>query len=449
MTDIAIRVENLSKRYRIGLKDELPETLVGAFAQAVKRPLRNLRRLRRLTAFRDDGGTSQPSNLPTFQRSNASSVRTDVEGDTIWALRDVSFEVERGEVVGIIGRNGAGKSTLLKILAGITQPTAGRAEIHGRVGSLLEVGTGFHSELTGRENVYLNGAILGMTKAEIDAKFDEIVDFSGVEKFIDTPVKRYSSGMRVRLAFAVAAHLDPEILLIDEVLAVGDVAFQKRCLDKMGEVTKEGRTVIFVSHNMGAVRSLCREVVLLEAGAIVSKGAVHQVVDEYLFMMGRRVVARGQVVWSPGSGPGSDHIRCDALRLLDGEGEVRSVFLATEAVIVEFEYTVHKVLKGFRFHLTFATERGEVAFRTTDHNRRRAVLKPGKYVASCVIPADLLNKRQYVVMIGGGIPGVRAHIESVSALTFQVQGGSHGSNFPEKWPGVVAPKVKWNIDVPC
>ena len=249
MSDIAIRVENLSKRYKIGVRRD--DTLRDAIVNVFKR-----------------------SNVKTLERSNVD--------DTIWALRDVSFEVKRGEVVGIIGRNGAGKSTLLKILSRITEPTSGRAIINGRVGSLLEVGTGFHPELTGRENIYLNGAILGMTRAEIDRKFDEIVAFSEIEKFLETPVKRYSSGMYVRLAFAVAAHLEPEILLVDEVLAVGDAAFQKKCLGKMGDVAKEGRTVLFVSHNLIALRSLCPRAIWLERGKISDEGPSSDVVANYL-----------------------------------------------------------------------------------------------------------------------------------------------------------------------
>lgn len=248
MSEIAIRVENLSKRYRIGIQEEQHDTFVGAMLHGLRNPMRNLRRLRRLSNFRSNGRSATE------------------EEDVIWALKDVSFEVKRGEVIGVIGRNGAGKSTLLKILSRITHPTSGRVELHGRVSSLLEVGTGFHPELTGRENIYLNGTILGMRKREIDRKFDEIVEFSGVEKFIDTPVKRYSSGMRVRLAFSVAAHLEPEILLVDEVLAVGDIEFQRKCLGKMEEVSQSGRTVLFVSHNMAMMESLCERVVLLVNG---------------------------------------------------------------------------------------------------------------------------------------------------------------------------------------
>ncbi|MFQ5866208.1 MAG: ABC transporter ATP-binding protein, partial [bacterium] len=235
--DIAIKVQNISKRYRIGLKEEMRDSFAVAVLDFIKSPLKNYRKYRSLYEFEDINYSAE----------------NNVTENVIWALRDISFEVPKGEVLGIIGRNGAGKSTLLKILCKVTDPTSGVAEIRGRVSSLLEVGTGFHQELTGRENIYLNGTILGMTKKEVGRKFDEIVDFSGVEKFIDTPVKRYSSGMRVRLAFSVAAHLEPEILLIDEVLAVGDAEFQKKCLNKMEHVGQEGRTVLFVSHNVTAI----------------------------------------------------------------------------------------------------------------------------------------------------------------------------------------------------
>ncbi len=251
MPDIAIRVDNLSKLYHLGALHQRPDTLRDALTGLLRR--------------------GHPSTHPQSAHS-----------DDLWALKDVSFEVKRGEVVGIIGRNGAGKSTLLKILSRITEPTSGRAEIHGRVGSLLEVGTGFHPELTGRENIYLNGAILGMKRVEIERQFDEIVAFAEIERFLDTPVKRYSSGMYVRLAFAVAAHLEPEILLVDEVLAVGDAAFQKKCLGKMGDVAMEGRTVLFVSHNMAAVQTLCKTSVLISSGMITARGATDEVIHAYL-----------------------------------------------------------------------------------------------------------------------------------------------------------------------
>ena len=258
MSNLAVRVEGLSKLYRIGEAIRM-RRFVRHWYDAFAAPFRRARL--------------------KLQGSNGHVAETE---DTIWALRDVSFEVKRGEIVGIIGRNGAGKSTLLKILSRITEPTVGFAEIHGRVGSLLEVGTGFHGELSGRENIYLNGAILGMRKTEIDRKFDEIVAFAEVEKFIDTPVKRYSSGMYLRLAFAVAAHLEPEILIVDEVLAVGDASFQKKCIGKMGAVAKEGRTVLFVSHNVAAVKSLCTRAILLEGGQVECDGSVGEVVDRYL-----------------------------------------------------------------------------------------------------------------------------------------------------------------------
>jgi lipopolysaccharide transport system ATP-binding protein len=260
MSEIVIRVQNLSKIYRIGEKKETHPTLSGKISSFIKSPFANFKKLRSLNKF-------------DLSKENT---------DTIWALKDINFEVKKGEILGVIGRNGAGKSTLLKILSQITEPTTGRIEIYGRVASLLEVGTGFNPELTGRENVYLNGTILGMTRKEIDKKFNEIVDFSGIEKFIETPVKRYSSGMRMRLAFAVAAFLEPEILLIDEVLAVGDIEFQKKCLGKMNDVAKGGRTVLFVSHNIASVQKLCNKAILLKNGKLINQGNTSEVIKNYL-----------------------------------------------------------------------------------------------------------------------------------------------------------------------
>ncbi len=283
--DTAIRAENLAKLYRIGVKQKTRDSLGQVIIDFITSPLENYRKYRSLYVF-NDIDTTKPS----------------IATDTIWALRDISFEVKRGEALGIIGRNGAGKSTLLKILSRITPPTLGRLEIRGRISSLLEVGTGFHNELTGRENVYLNGTILGMKKTEVDAKFDEIVDFSGVERFLETPVKRYSSGMKVRLAFAVAAHLEPDILIVDEVLAVGDAAFQRKCLNKMQDVEQEGRTVLFVSHNMLAITRLCQRAILLDEGRIVGDGVSHKVVSDYLGAGQRTTAARE---WrDPSTAPG-------------------------------------------------------------------------------------------------------------------------------------------------
>src|SRR5687767_3284167 len=265
MTDIAIRCEGLSKQYRIGERESY-KALRDVITDAAAAPFRRLR-----SAVRNGNGHTSSIRNPKSEIRNS-----------FWALDDVSFEVKRGEVVGIIGRNGAGKSTLLKILSRITKPTRGEAQIHGRVGSLLEVGTGFHPELTGRENIYLNAAILGMRKTEVERKFDEIIAFAEVEKFIDTPVKRYSSGMYVRLAFAVAAHLEPEILLVDEVLAVGDAQFQKKCLGKMNRVAEAGRAVILVSHNMAVIRNLCTTGIWIENGQLESHNSARHVVDQYL-----------------------------------------------------------------------------------------------------------------------------------------------------------------------
>jgi lipopolysaccharide transport system ATP-binding protein len=278
VSDIAIRVENLSKAYRIGLAEQRHDTLMGAVTSFVRSPFENYRNLRKLSRFNDALTYDKKQSIPDNRKLTTDNRPSDI----IWALRNVSFEVKHGEVVGIIGRNGAGKSTLLKILSRITEPTRGRALVYGRVASLLEVGTGMHIELTGRENIYLMGTILGMSKKEVDRKFDEIVSFAEVEKFIDTPFKRYSSGMRLRLAFSVAAHLEPEILIIDEVLAVGDLSFQRKCLGKMDEVAQQGRTVLFVSHNMAAVVQLCQRSLVLAVGEVKFDATSSQSVDFYV-----------------------------------------------------------------------------------------------------------------------------------------------------------------------
>ncbi len=302
MSDIAITAEKISKKFYIGRRQEKYKTLRDTIADAVKSPLR------------------KAGNLLRGHATGAAELN-----EAIWALEDVSFQVRRGEVIGIIGRNGAGKSTLLKILSRITEPTAGYAELRGRVGSLLEVGTGFHPELTGRENVYLNGAILGMRRAEINRNFDQIVAFAEVEKFIDTPVKHYSSGMYLRLAFAVAAHLEPEILIVDEVLAVGDASFQKKCLNKMEDVGKQGRTVLFVSHNMPAVTNICERVILLDNGRVSLDGTAHQVVSKYLGSGTNAMAARE---WGdPQTAPGGEIARLLAVRVKTEDGVVADTLI--------------------------------------------------------------------------------------------------------------------------
>ncbi|NDJ35875.1 MAG: ABC transporter ATP-binding protein [Chloroflexi bacterium] len=313
MTDIAVRVEGLGKQYFIGGQQARYETLRDTLVNALTGPIRRARKLLR-------GQATGAAELD----------------ETIWALRDISFEVKQGEVVGIIGRNGAGKSTLLKVLSRITEPTEGYVELYGRVGSLLEVGTGFHNELTGRENVYLNGSILGMSRSEIDRKFDEIVAFSEVETFIDTPVKHYSSGMQVRLAFAVAAHLEPEILVIDEVLSVGDIAFQRKCLGKMNDVASEGRTVLFVSHNMATVENLCERGIVLEKGQMVFSGTQIQAIAQYLAAINRRDEALRDRTDRVGSG----EIIITDITFRDRSGQALEVVKSGQDVDVLFHYEI-------------------------------------------------------------------------------------------------------------
>ena len=332
MSPNAIAVENLSKRYRIGLRQDVPDSLGGMLAGVIKRPATNLRSLRRLSQFSDDGRTSD---------------------DIIWALQDVSFEVKQGEVVGIVGRNGAGKTTLLKVLSRITEPTGGRATTSGKISSLLEVGTGFHPELTGRENVYLNGAILGMRRGEIERKFDDIVAFSGVEKFLDTPVKRYSSGMQVRLAFSVAAHLEPEILLIDEVLAVGDAEFQKRCLGRIEQVAGEGRTVLFVSHNLSAVNRLCPRAILLDGGRVVRDGPAAEVTSEYL--RGSNSVD-GVRSWTLQDAEGTEELKLTSVALLGEDGTPTSSVDITKPLKLRIGYYVGTRGLSFRCYVEFLTQ---------------------------------------------------------------------------------------------
>ena len=337
MSDIAIRVNKLSKRYRIGIKDETQETLVGTVTNLVRQPFQNLRRLQSLTRFSED------------------EMHTD---DVLWALKDVSFDVRQSEVVGVIGRNGAGKSTLLKILSRITHPTSGRVELRGRVSSLLEVGTGFHPELTGRENIYLNGTILGMRKTEIDRKFDEIVAFSGVEKFIDTPVKRYSSGMRVRLAFSVAAHLEPEILLVDEVLAVGDVEFQKKCLGKMGDMAQGGRTVLFVSHNMAAVQNLCERSLVLQSGKLITDNITRDAISSYLIQH-TIIESKPSVSWYRESGYLS--IIKD-VNLYNDSGQITNRIQSGDEITIEIKYNSPVQLDYPIFGIGFDTIDGQRIF---------------------------------------------------------------------------------------
>jgi len=374
--------------------------------------------------------------------------------DVIWALKDVSFEVKHGEAVGIIGRNGAGKSTLLKILSRITEPTRGRATVYGRVGSLLEVGTGFHPDLTGRENVYLNGTILGMKKREVDARFDEIVDFSGVEKFIDTPVKRYSSGMRVRLAFAVAAHLEPEILIVDEVLAVGDAEFQKKCLGKMEDVARKGRTVLFVSHSMPAITRLCGRAILLRDGHNVQDGEPGSVVGEYL----REGAAHpAEHVWARSKmAPGDRSVELRAVRVLNPAGEVKDVHDIRAPLIVEVEYYRKEQIAPTTIALHLLNEEGLILFASNDFNNAAwaQFVKPkGLVRGRCYVPGNFLAEgRHYLrVALCTYNPNI-VHVVVDEAASFQVVDKSEGDGVRGPysgghWPGLVRPMLPWKAEM--
>jgi lipopolysaccharide transport system ATP-binding protein len=368
--------------------------------------------------------------------------------EQVWALRDVTFDVQQGEVLGIVGRNGAGKSTLLKVLTRITTPTAGRVEIRGRVGSLLEVGTGFHPELTGRENIYLNGAILGMKRREIDSRFDAIVEFSGVERFMDTPVKRYSSGMYVRLAFAVAAHLEPEILLVDEVLAVGDAEFQRRCLGRMEELGSSGRTVIFVSHQLSAVAQLCDRALQIETGRVVGDGPPAEVIARYLHQTHSSGSERE---WPLESAPGNDLARILGVRLLPHEGMPPGVVDVRHPIGIEVVFRVLSEGKPVFPKIKVLDEEGAIAFNAMDtHERWSRSSPPGEYVSTAWIPGNLLNEGSVLVeaaVCSIDFPKLEHHAAVYQAISFEVldpgEGDSARGIFAGQWRGVVRPMLEW------
>ena len=425
MNEIVIRVEDLGKRYRIGTAPERYKTLRDTIVAGVNAPIQRLHR----RGFSTSGSP---------------------EAHTIWALRDISFEVPRGKVLGIIGRNGAGKSTLLKILSRVTEPTEGCAEIHGRVGSLLEVGTGFHPELTGRENIYLNGAILGMKRLEIGRKFDEIVAFSEVEQFIDTPVKRYSSGMYLRLAFAVAAHLEPEILVVDEVLAVGDAEFQRKCMGKMSDVAQEGRTVLFVSHNMSAVLRLTEETMVLDKGRLVYQAPTPQAIDYY---MASGFTGAGERAWTSEEIPlEAAPFRPLAVRLKDGKGKVADTLRSTEPITVEIEYHLDQPITGLRVGIYLLTMRGEYVFTSFDLDNPEqfellGVRQPGHYISRCTIPQNTLNEGRYVLAVNASAFRIKRYFWDDHALAFTVDAtGAPGKQWPEVRLGPMRPALDWEIE---
>jgi lipopolysaccharide transport system ATP-binding protein len=428
MSDIAIRIEGLGKQYYIGKKLTKNPTLRDNLADAFVAPFR------------------RAGNLLRGQATGAAEL-----DETIWALKDVSFEVKRGEIVGIIGRNGAGKSTLLKVLSRITEPTEGYADVYGRVGSLLEVGTGFHQELTGRENIYLNGAILGMTRAEIDRKFDEIVSFAEMERFIDTPVKHYSSGMGLRLGFAVAAHLEPEILLVDEVLAVGDARFQKKCLNKMQDVGHEGRTVLFVSHNMSAITRLCERTILLDEGRVLQDGPSHQVVGAYLSSGLGTMAVRA---WpDPAKAPGNEVSRLYAVRVRTEDGRITDAVDIRQKVGIEMEYEVFKPGYKLMPHFVLYNQEGVLAFVSIDQDPtwRRRPRPAGHYVSTGWIPGNLLSEGMMVVgVVMGTVDRRGIHFVERDAVAFQVVDSMDGDSARGDWagtmPGVVRPLLEWTTE---
>jgi lipopolysaccharide transport system ATP-binding protein len=403
----------------------------------------------RLGQYQAAYGTLRESLAHAGRRLRGREHRAETE--EVWALRDVTFEVQQGEVLGIIGRNGAGKSTLLKVLTRITSPTLGRVEIRGRVGSLLEVGTGFHPELTGRENIYLNGAILGMKRREIAERFDAIVDFSGVERFMDTPVKRYSSGMYVRLAFAVAAHLEPEILLVDEVLAVGDAEFQRRCLGRMEELGSSGRTVIFVSHQLPAVAQLCDRAIQINGGSVVADGRPAEVIANYL----HQTHSSGSVrEWPLESAPGNDLARILAVRLVPHDDMPPGVVDVRRPIAVEIVFKVLRDGKPVFPKLKVRDQEGAVAFNAIDTDERwLEPVPPGEYVSTAWIPGNLLNEGSVIAeaaICSNDFPKLEHHAAVYEAISFEVldpgEGDSARGIFAGQWRGVVRPMLEWTSE---
>jgi homopolymeric O-antigen transport system ATP-binding protein len=411
-----IKATNVTKQYQLGSSQNSFVTLRDTLSEVVRTP---------------------------FKRPRVNS-----KAETVMALRDVSFEVQPGEVLGIIGRNGAGKSTLLKVLARITEPSAGRIDLYGRIASLLEVGTGFHPELTGRENIHLNAAILGMTRAEMRRRFDEIVAFSEIDDFIDTPVKRYSSGMYLRLAFAVAAHLDPEILLVDEVLAVGDARFQRKCLDKMENVRESGRTVIFVSHNMPAVTRLCPRTLLLEKGAVSFDGPSHEAVNIYLGSGTRTNAARE---WKElATAPGNNVVRLCAVRVRSEDGRICETIDIRSSVGVEMEFEVfeagHIVVPSFQF----INQEGLCVFTAVEHDPawRRRPRPAGRFVTTAWIPGNLLAEGALIIGASAAtLEPARIHFYERDIVSFHVidshEGNAARGDYAGQFPGIVRPLLNW------
>jgi lipopolysaccharide transport system ATP-binding protein len=417
----SIVVENLGKQYTIGEQ----QSPYGTLRESMMRSL---------------------SAVPRLLRR-----RSEEPGRSIWALREVGFEVKPGEVVGLIGRNGAGKSTLLKVLSRITEPTEGRVELRGRVASLLEVGTGFHHELTGRENIFLNGSIMGMTRKEIVRRFDEIVAFAGIERFLDTPIKHYSSGMYGRLGFSLAAHLEAELLLVDEVLAVGDQDFQKKCLGKMEALGRQGRTVIFVSHNMPMILRLCERALLLDGGHLTADGAARDVANHYLRTGTGSLAER---TWdTPESAPGDEYVRLEAVRVVDENGELAETLDIRRPAFVEVAYRNVKQLQRPTVTVSFVNEDGLVLFASNDSVNREwwnTTRLTGLVRSRCRIPGNFLAEgRVFVAAAVCSYDPYILHASEDDAVTFQIEDRTEGDGargiYPGRWPGVVRPMLDWQV----
>lgn len=418
MSNVVIRANNLGKQYTLGDGQSWCRTLHAQMRDS-------------LLSHREAEAT---------RTCNANS-------ELIWALKGVSFDVRQGEVLGIIGRNGSGKSTLLKILSHITPPTTGWAELVGRVGSLLEVGTGFHPDLTGRDNIYMNGAVLGMTKREIDKQFDSIVTFAEVEKFLNTPVKRYSSGMHMRLAFAVAAHLKADILLVDEVLAVGDAAFQKKCLSKMDDVSREGRTVLLVSHNIASILNLCSTAMLLDGGEVQAYGTAQDVVDHYL--SGNTPILGETQLHAPHKVQPRQELSLQAIRIRDSRGRVTGSIDAVQGCMVEVDYMVHRKIRGGQVSLELWNGEGVCVLCTTDLDscpESKSVPRlPGLYRVSCKLDPAWFRAGRYWISLGASVPGIRVLDEAPHAISFEVvDTGSVEHKLAQGRRGIIAPTIKWS-----
>jgi lipopolysaccharide transport system ATP-binding protein len=446
MSNIAVRVENLSKLYKIGTRSNHHDTLRDHLMHGIK------------ALFGRNGHSSVASdrlfspNQPSLISGDLSSVNG--RSDTIWALKDVSFEVKHGEVIGFIGKNGAGKTTLLKILSRITEPTSGKAKIYGRVGSLLEVGTGFHPELTGRENVYLNGAVLGLKKSEINRKFDEIVAFAEVEKFVDTPVKRYSSGMYVRLAFAVAAHLEPEILIVDEVLAVGDAAFQQKCLGKMSDVATQGRTVLFVSHDIRAISRLCNRGLVLSNGQSVCYESIEEAVERYEeLVFGRKkqisVPSAPHIIYEAINGNTEEEFEITKIEILDAEGNPKDQVSTWDSFIMRVHYRASTYVSPGAVEIRIASGDSTTLLNlsTQPDSAIPMVIEVGRHAVDCCIQNFPLSAGEYFVSAALSIPNQKwlLELETLGRLTIHPRDVFNSTMPPASSRALLAVPHHWRI----